>query len=998
MPLNKTKVDVVFDRGLNNKIDSKLTLGADLLTLNNRVFTKAGALSKRKGFSNLSNTDCFDTTISNMDALSIYDNTEMLLFADSKLYSYSSPLDRWIQKDTVQSASVELKAVVNDSNYQFAFDFCRSSGVALFVWTDYATDYLLYSVQDITSGTFYVQNAVLSTTGTTPRCLALGNSLFVLYGDSADLKFLSVSAASPCASPVVGTLSTTYEDLHADHIFDAVAVGNTGFIFYKGGTASTIQELEINTAGTVLTDNTITADVVTCLTVGSYTASDAKDYIHLAYKEDANTVKAGIYTRSLIVHQAIQTIDNTTGTDISKITLAKRDQTDSVRIFYQTDDANPAITLIRSNTLDLDGTLGTAAVFMRSVGIASRAFNNGTDLLINVLHESELQSTVFMVNESAEVVTVLSQGNAGTHDAIWVPANVQILTTGEYAFPMNVKGRIRSENATLFSLLGLSLARLDFQGPNVYNSTNLNSNLFAAGGLLNVYDGQHMTEQGFHLFPEGLAQSSTATSGGFMSDGVYQYSAIYRWTDNRGNVHQSAPSIPITVTVSGGGSTQTVDIDVPTLRVTKKLYDRGDATIELFRTESNGTIFYKVTTLLAPVLNDITVDSITIEDGVADSSIISNEILYTTGDVLDNIAAPACGLVTSHKNRLFISGLQNKNEIRYSKIARVGEGTAFNEALSIYVDPKGGRITNLASMDSNLIVFKRDNIYRIAGDGPSDTGAGGSFTEPELISTDVGCTDSNSVVLGPTGLFFKSAKGIYILDRSLTATYIGAPVEDFNSETITSTRLLDDVNEIRFATSGGNILVYNYFFEQWSVFTGHFIIDATNYNNKYTAVTSSDVVLQETSGFKDSEAFVNSKIATGWIRIGEMQGYQRAYRVSVLGQFKSKHQLKVSIYNDYSSVLVQEQVFDVNSIMSVDEGFYGDGIYGDGIYGYEDNGVYQFQLHLKKQKCQAFRVVIEDIYDNSDNDGSGEGAEITGITVEIGSMRGLNKLRTGKTA
>ena len=365
---------------------------------------------------------------------------------------------------------------------------------------------------------------------------------------------------------------------------------------------------------------------------------------------------------------------------------------------------------------------------------------------------------------------------------------------------------------------------------------------------------------------------------------------------------------------------------------------------------------------------------------------------------MDNIAAPSCDIVVSHANRLFIAGLQDKNEIRFSKIVRRGEGVAFNELLSIQVDPTGGEITNLASMDSNLVIFKSDNIYRVSGEGPSDTGADSTFTEPELISSDVGCVDGNSIVFGPAGIFFKSAKGIYLLDRQLGATYIGSAVEDFNSETITSANILDDVNEVRFTTSGGNILVYNYFFEQWSVFTGHNMYDSLVFDNKYTFITSGDTISQENGGFKDSNAFVNSKISTSWIRIGNLQGFQRVYRVSILGEFRSKHQLKVTVYNDYSSTIVQEHIFDVNSILSADEGFYGDGTYGDDDYGTDNSDVYQFQLHMKKQKCQSFSIEIEDIYDNADNDGTGEGAKITGLTIEVGTKKGQNKIEQSRKA
>ena len=999
MPLNKVKADVLFTKGVNTKTDNRLTLSSDLITLENRRFLKTGALDKRLGFSEVGVSDVGTASnITNIDALSLYDNKDLVMFANSRLYSYSSALDGWTNKDSALSASVEVESIVRNAQEQTNIDFCYANGVSMFVWDDSETGYLLYSIQDTTSGSFFVKGATLSTNGDSPRCLALGNNLVALYTDGSDLKYLVVGSADPTTTLTSGTMSTSYEDVHSDHVYDVTSIGDTGYVFYKGDTATTMQLLSFDSTGTVRSSDTATATIIDCLALCSYTATNDKAYLTVVYKQTNSLIKAGIYTRNLTVHQAIATLDSTSSTDISKITLAQDGEEDSAIVFFQTDGSPASDTLIRTNTIDLDGTVGTTSVFMRSVGIASRAFRNNTNTtLLNVLHESDLQATVFTVNTDGEVVTVIAKGNAGSHSSLWAPTSVYVLASNEYAFPLNVKGRIRSENATLFSLEGISLAKLDFTGPNIYNSRNLNKTLYSVGGLLLSYDGQHVTEQGFHLFPEGIAQSGTAGSGGSMSDGTYQYVALYRWVDNQGNVHNSAPSTPISYTVSGGGSAQTVDIDVPTLRVTQKTGTRGECTIELYRTEDNGTIFYKVTSVSSPEYNDPTADAVTITDTVSDASLVSNEILYTTGGVLDNIGAPSCDIVTSHQNRLFIAGLENKNEIRYTKIVRNGEGIAFNEALSIPVDPRGGAITQLASMDANLVVFKRDNLYRIVGDGPSDTGSGATFTDPELIASDVGCVDPNSVVLGPAGLYFKSAKGIYLLDRTLSTSYIGAAVEAYNDETITSAVLIDDVNEIRFSTSGGNILVYNYFFNQWSVTTGHTLDDALVYDGNYYFITSSDTIRKEDSGYKDADAFVNSKISTGWIRVGEMQGYQRAYRLGILGEFRSKHLLKVSIYNDYGPVPVQEKIFDVNSILSVDDGFYGDEIYGAiDTYGTSDVGVYQFLLHLKKQKCQAFRVVIEDIFDNSDNDGSGEGASIVGLTIEVGVKAGLNKVKTGR--
>lgn len=64
----------------------------------------------------------------------------------------------------------------------------------------------------------------------------------------------------------------------------------------------------------------------------------------------------------------------------------------------------------------------------------------------------------------------------------------------------------------------------------------------------------------------------------------------------------------------------------------------------------------------------------------------------------------------------------------------------------------------------------------------------------------------------PLGIMYKSNKGIYLLNRSLQVDYIGSPVEDYNSQNITSADLIQDKNRRRFLTSSGVTLVYDYYF------------------------------------------------------------------------------------------------------------------------------------------------------------------------------------------
>jgi hypothetical protein len=997
MPISKSTIPIVFTKGINQKLEDKQTLAADLIKCENRVFTKQGVLTKRNGYDSISAKDCDGLTITDLKSISTFQEKQLVMVASNNFYSYSDSTQAWVSKDNFISTSVSTETLVRTSAEQSNMDAATVNSMTVYVWED-SRGGIRYSIQDEVSNSFLISDVelVASGSGDSPRCVVANNNILVFYMNGNDLEFKLIKSGDPCATPTTG--STVRPDVHSDHIIDFTTIGNSIYAFYKSATAGEAQLAIINSNGVFQQEITLTETVDDALAIEAYTNVAASgSFVNLIWKQDANTIKGKIHKQFLAQEVATSTIDSTASTDVEKITLVRTSPSlDQVTIFYQVPAASDSNDYIRTNTFSLTGTVGTASVFVRSVGIAAHAFAQGTSIYLPVLHESNLQSTIFVLNSSANVIAKFSSGNAGAHSNLKFPANTFTQTDGKVCFPINTKGRIRSENATLFSFLGISKACLDFDSLNTYNNVSINDNLFVAGGILSNYDGQTITEQGFHIYPEGISNSATAASGGSMSDGTYQYAAIYEWVDNVGNIHRSAPSTPISVTISGGGSAQTVDIDIPTARLTKKTGTRSDITLELYRTENAGSIFYKVTSVAAPVENDTTADAITVTDVVADSTLISNEILYTTGGVLDNIAAPSSDIVVAHNNRIWLA---NKKTIRYSKEIINGVAVGFNEALNINLEPKGGDIINMSSMDSNLVIFKENNIYTVAGDAPNDIGENSTLTEPQLIATDTGCKDSNSLVLGPQGLYFKSAKGIYLLTRSLESVYIGAPVEDFNSETITSAQLLEDKNEIRFTTATGTLLIYNYYFNQWSTFTNKKINDSVIWLNNYLYINTDDEIFQESSGFLDNNIFYDTTVSTGWIPMN-MQGFQRVRRVTVLGEFKSNHSLKVRIYNDYSNKIAQEAIFDVGAILSSDSGFYGSGTYGDeSPYGGDTSSLYQFQVHVKNQKCQALRVEIEDVYDNNDlGSNTGEGASYSGISLEIGVKTGHAKINSSKKA
>jgi hypothetical protein len=459
----------------------------------------------------------------------------------------------------------------------------------------------------------------------------------------------------------------------------------------------------------------------------------------------------------------------------------------------------------------------------------------------------------------------------------------------------------------------------------------------------------------------------------------YQYCVCYEWPDALGQIYRSAPSPVASIDPTSGAS---ITITVPTLRLTNKTGVR----IAVYRTLASNEVYYRATSLISPLLNDPTVDSVTFVDIQSDDAISGNELLYTSGGVLEHIAPPSCSIITSFNGRVFLAGLPNKNTIAFSKYTINGETVGFNDALSIEMEPSGGPVTGLGNLDDKLIIFKRNAIYVLAGEGPLATGEGSDYGTPRLVTSDVGCVDQGTIISTPYGLMFKSAKGIYSLDRAFTVGYVGAPVEAYNGLSITGASLVQEHNQVRFTTADGPCLVYDYFSNQWSTFTNHQATDCTVWRDQFVISRSTGKVLvEDPATWTDDGSAYRMRVVTSWLALTGLQGFQRVYRCFVLGKYKGKHKLRVRFGYDYKPEYPQEVLIDAYSLL--DPGVYGStSPYGTGVYGGRFP-LYQFGIHLAKQKCDAFRVSLEDVQTSDFN----EGLVLSGLTIQVGAKAGANK-------
>jgi hypothetical protein len=388
--------------------------------------------------------------------------------------------------------------------------------------------------------------------------------------------------------------------------------------------------------------------------------------------------------------------------------------------------------------------------------------------------------------------------------------------------------------------------------------------------------------------------------------GSYQYCAVYAWADARGQWHRSAPSPTASVTLTGAN--QAVSVTIPTLRLTNRVDSsastEGSVFIELYRTVAGGTTFFRVgTASVSSFFNSITTDTIVYLDLESDASISANDLVYTTGKVLPRIGPPGCRLVEAWRNRLFLAGTENPNELWVSNEYSVGLGSVtFSDTLVISMESEGGAITALCEMDDRLVIFKRDAIYMLTGNGPVLTGDN-QFQMPARVTSIVGAKQQPGTVKMRDGVMFVSTRGIYLLGHSGQILYVGSAVDSFNSLTITGAVVLEDEEQVRFVTAEGRTLVYHYGITDdnglgfWTTFTNQPAVDCAYWNGKFVFLKSDGTVVEESIGaYTDpSSTSITAKVRLAWLSLTQFFGRFKLYGMELLGDamatFTATHRL-----------------------------------------------------------------------------------------------------------
>lgn len=1010
MALTKQNLNISFTQGVDTKTDPFQIDPGKFLSLTNTVFTETKLLKKRNGFGTL-------TTLPNSSSTYITTFNGNLTAIGNSFQAFSANTNTWLNKGSFQPVSLSVLPLVRSSINQSYADAAFVNGLVCVAYQDdvpsggSTTPSYKYAIFDeITGQNIVPATIIVPTAGTvtfTPKVFVLNNYFIVMFdthiGSDDHLEYIAISSQNPSmATPAADISSNTYTAASTG-TFDAVTMNNFLYIAWNGNdNAIHITSLS---SGFILNSPTLfSGNTATQVTLG---ADAANNSVYIAFYDTPTTTgKVAVVDSNL--NKRFPTPATITTTDTAtNLTVVAQNQVGTIFLedssTYGGSIGSVPTNLVKKITVTQTGSVGSLSVVSRSVGLASKAFIISGIIYILTTYQSPFQNTYFLMDLNGNISAKLAYENGGGYLVKSLPnatVNGSIVR-----IPYLVKDLITSVNkgtnlpsgsqtAGVYSQTGINTAYFDLTVTNI-QSVEIGSCLNISGGFLWQYDGVVAVEQNFFLYPDSIAATWSATGGsmaakpdGSTNTDAYFYQVCYEWEDNSGNVHRSAPSIPVPVTTTGSATTGSVAIQVPTLRLTYKT----NVQIVIYRWSVAQQAYYRVTGLAAPTLSNKTTDSIVFTDTLPDSAILGNTLLYTTGGVLEDTGTPAVADVSLFDSRLFMIDGEDRNLLFFSKQVIENTPVEMSDLLTKFIPPttaaqgSTGPMHCTFPMDDKLIIFKQNALYYMNGSGPDNTGANSQYSDPIIINATVGCTNKASIVLTPLGLLFQTdSNGIWLVARDLSTRYIGAPVEAYNSFKVTSAINTPNTTQVRFTLTNGICLMYDYYYDQWGTFSNVSAISSTIYNNSHTFLNSIGKIFQETPGkYLDGTVPVLIGFITGWFNLMGLQGFQRAYFFYLMGTYLSAHKLSIGIAYDYAptasqTILIQPDNFNLK---------YGDtpGLYGSDQYGGNPT-LEQWRIFFSQQKCQSFQLNIQEISDLATDPSPSAGLTISGLNLVLGAKK-----------
>jgi hypothetical protein len=919
MALVKQVIDIPF-AGIDTKSDPKVFQPPGLTLCTNAEFQETGGLTKRYPYTALSSSTLAGGSISNIRRVVSYGD-ELLAFTKDTLYSWSSGQSKWVSRSTYLAPKITQTPLFDRNSEQYLCDRATLSNVTFYSWNDRVSGEGVYvGAVDSTTGAVLLSPTSMGVDTGVARLVVLTNRVLLFAQDKANGDLL-VKALDPSnISTSVATAFTTVTNTEYETYFDVAALSSTTAVVVWRRTTTTSYGYATVTEGPVVTAST---KARACTGPIAVAVSSSQSRVAVIRESAAGTLTADILTTAMA--------DSTVGVAFGTITTGAArigacfDTTNNRCYAFWDNGATQPSCETKYNYISSTGTAGTEAAFVYNTQIISTFVHDGLAYVwVLGAPSSTLQRSYFLYRYDGLLVAKAVTSTAGPTANGYV-TSTQSLGSDTYAFCGAQSLAVRDASTPYYGNSSPVDIRVTFDSNEARRCVQLGKTLFVSGGQILQYDGEGLTELGFHTFPQYLLSADTAA--GNLAAGSYNWKQTDAWFNAKGERDRGTTT---TVTTTTMGASRLAQFSIEPTTITLKKSPRGSIVKEVWRTQvaaAVGADYYLVTSkdpVQAATVNNgylenspttLGYQSTTKRDNYADATLITKETNPENGDILERIAPYPATIIIANHERLFLAGIAGDPYAVWPSLVRnEDEVPGFNEASIIRLPALGGDIKALGFLDNTLIVFKETAIYSLPGSGVNNAGEGQNFGPPELIASDIGCTSADLIIRIPTGLMFFSNRGWQLLDRGRSIHYIGAPIEEYNSDTWHSVVVMESKHQVR-CGSNSRFAVYDWDASErvgspcWSTWTiegrHQAVWDDTHYIYSFD---DDNIKYQRTAHSAQSGNY--SLIAeTAWLKLAGLQGFQRIWRVGALSTCGTRHTLGFTLYKDYAASSFDSSTF-----------------------------------------------------------------------------------------
>lgn len=911
MARGRKPIPLLVNGAIDTKTNPKLVQAPALLELENMYQAKTGELTPRNGFSRLTATasitaadNLFPTANGGLGTVAR--GLAGITYPQPLRYGNTAGTAGWSTNSGTTGPpypgyAALISGVLPSATSSDAVDpdLCITSGLQAASWTDGGTG-AIADTRELQTGRRAISNVFtpIIASGRVEKIAATGGNWMAIFGSTGT----NINARSYSAGASSGT-HTPVTDLDAAlPWFDVKAIPGTSLfaIAWKvtaaGGVKCAIYNP--NSGAVTATVTTAAADASFCL--GWLDDQFATGNMYLATAGSAAGVIVRTMAAGTMVVSATNTIDATATTGIRNITGHLVTGATDYSVLWDVSGTSQVFDRIKKGRWTGAATVADLAGH-HSLYSRSAKFPDGSYYVIGCLG-STVQPLYTLITCDSQTSSstqppqchVLS-GEAGPRRT---PSSLASPTVnGSTVLVPLVRSRKIANPAGGTGSQARAIAVATFSRiSKITHARELGGTVFIPGGMLQRDDGAIMATATFPIYPE--APTGTSAVGGAMTaSGAYLYRVVFRAVDAAGRTYRSAGSVQFAITLGAGDGT--VNLALMNLKMHPGDFNLGQIPgfggvwAEVYRrgpAASGATLYNKVGE--AAMSFGGGGDTVAFADTMSDATAASGEVAYFNGNVLENFNPPAHSVLEVNGNRVGIVNAEDPTEFWYSKEYKAGSGIGFNPLLKAAISGDGaGGMTALAAMDGRWILFKKTAIYVLSGDGPNDLGQG-SFNQPQAVSRTVGTTNPSSILETPDGIMFQaSTGGLWLLDRGLGLTYVGAPVEAYAIPPVApvvGAALVPTLPVARFVTQTGRVMEWDYFHKRWYThqlrIAGHTVVDCVNSSLfGWCYMLDDGTLMQEVSGALldtiGSTTPIVPIVSFPHIQLAGLAGYQRLHAI-----------------------------------------------------------------------------------------------------------------------